>query len=121
MSIYSDGCDLCQQIHKAHEKAAESVKKKSSKVKFMRYDMYRMGGEGTMRKHLPEFADTQLPRMYFVKAGATKPIRIPHGDIGWGDKGHKTLYNWIRDNNSAQDKGFKAKAKKDAKSKEKEL
>merc|ERR1719223_1250354 len=74
VSIYGDGCEICQQLHSAHENAAEKVLKRldkigqPKKIRFARYDMHRFGGKATMEKKFPLFYQDQLPRMYYVKA-----------------------------------------------------
>eukprot|EP00747_Dinoflagellata_sp_TGD_P182953 gnl/TRDRNA2_/TRDRNA2_37531_c0_seq1.p2 gnl/TRDRNA2_/TRDRNA2_37531_c0~~gnl/TRDRNA2_/TRDRNA2_37531_c0_seq1.p2 ORF type:complete len:206 (-),score=65.06 gnl/TRDRNA2_/TRDRNA2_37531_c0_seq1:151-768(-) len=120
VAIYGDGCDVCQQLHDAHEKAAEKTLKKTSKVKFTRYDERREGGQHVTENKLPEFHEDpyQLPRMYFVRAGSTKPKRIPHGDMGWGKgaQGAKKLFAWIKEHSTADE--FKKKAKGSTEDKE---
>eukprot|EP00927_Polykrikos_kofoidii_P062565 TRINITY_DN5737_c0_g1_i1.p1 TRINITY_DN5737_c0_g1~~TRINITY_DN5737_c0_g1_i1.p1 ORF type:complete len:178 (-),score=28.51 TRINITY_DN5737_c0_g1_i1:78-611(-) len=104
VSIYGDGCEICQQLHGAHEYAAEKVLKRLDKIgqpktiRFARYDMERWGGKAKMEKKFPLFSDDTLPRMYYVKAGEAKPIGIPHGELGWQGKtkGGKALYKYIR-------------------------
>jgi hypothetical protein len=110
VSIYGDGCEICQQLHGAHEYAAEKVLKRldkigqPKKIRFARYDMRLWGGKASMDKKFPLFSDDQLPRMYYVKAGDAKPITIPHDKIGWQGKtkGGKALYKWIRDTTDLQ-------------------
>merc|ERR1719253_747593 len=119
ISIYGDGCELCQELHPKQEKAAEKVKRKltklgqEGKIRFARFDMQRFGGEGAMTRAVPDFADAQIPRMHFVKAGKSTPMKIDHSSIGWAPTGHTALYDWIKEHSTLQVKGFQAKAKKD--------
>merc|ERR1719161_1482369 len=115
--FYSDRCSLCQQLHPQQEKAAAKVKKKlaSKEIRFGRIDEYREGQAAFYNK-FPDFKDGDIPKMYFVKAGAAKPLRVPHGEIGFGsngNKGSKRLYKWLKENSSFREKlGWKPPKKK---------
>eukprot|EP00931_Biecheleriopsis_adriatica_P076119 TRINITY_DN49868_c0_g1_i1.p1 TRINITY_DN49868_c0_g1~~TRINITY_DN49868_c0_g1_i1.p1 ORF type:complete len:176 (+),score=32.33 TRINITY_DN49868_c0_g1_i1:29-556(+) len=119
--IYGDQCQLCHVLQPDFEKAAERVKRKSDKIKFTRYDLHRNGGEAALKKKFPDFYSEPLfdektghqgftlPRVYLVKAGESKPVRLDRGNFD----DHKLLYKWLRDHNSAQEKMFKRKGKND--------
>jgi len=131
--FYSDHCELCHKLHGEQEKVAEKITKLTKKIVFHRIDEVRMGGvggsagtnAGFSKLKASDFKDGEIPKMYFVKAGEKKPIRIPHGDIGWtnpgkGNKGRHKLFNWIKETSSFGEE-LQGKKKKNEKGEKTEL
>eukprot|EP00930_Biecheleria_cincta_P036263 TRINITY_DN24881_c0_g1_i1.p2 TRINITY_DN24881_c0_g1~~TRINITY_DN24881_c0_g1_i1.p2 ORF type:complete len:192 (+),score=40.31 TRINITY_DN24881_c0_g1_i1:23-577(+) len=120
VNIYGDSCGGCQRIAGMLDRVAEKVKRKTSKVKFARYDVNLFGGELPLKKDLLDFysepkvregarggeTGSTLPRIYFVKAGHDKATRIDWDDF----ETEKRLYNWIKKHASDQS-SFETKQK----------
>ena len=64
--------------------------------------------------------ELSMPSMFHFKRDGSI-ARVPHGDIGWSDKGGKILAKWIRNNVTGYEKDLKKKKKAASESAEDEL
>lgn len=113
--IYTDRCGCCQDLHPKHEAIAASIKKQTNHIHFARVDQYRMGPpEVLFRGNLEPFLEGELPKMFFVKAGAavvTKEIaklrvqRIPEKGLGYPRSGVVPFLDWLKEQSGLKNQG----------------
>lgn len=103
--FYAEQCTMCKDLKPAQEKAAEKIKNLTRNIKFARIDDYRFGtdvafgNKQSFSAELPGFHEhnTDIPKMFYIKAGNRKPILVPHMSMGAGKKGHKGLIKFIKE------------------------